>query len=713
MVRETKLGRLAWEHWAKHGYPVFPCSASKKPCTKNGFYDAVLGEEEVLSLFAQYPNAKCIGIPTGDLSNFGSPVDGLLVVDYDAYKQEDENVRPILDLVKSCSWVQRTKSGGYHYIFAVDKETASKIASKSIGATIDVKCRGGYIIGAPSPGYSTENINNGKLDAGRSREIAEERIPLVERSEKLVRHILSLQSPTSRTKSSTLEEQIILAEDFHNAITVLAARRQNTGEPLADTVRHIRRLMASSLAADPKHPRHERWSALTSDKGAEISRIVKSAHRKFNPESPATRLREMMKDAPSDQTPYPPNKSQSDQTFAPQEAPDDDLDLEDFTRAYFAHEAETLDIDRRFIVYPLIMDSDVVLISADPKAGKTMFGLNLAMHMAAGNPWGDMVPMDSEGNTSRLPVMYFALEGQGAVRQRVRAWLKEHPEYADDLDLVVVENSVNLTSILDRKKVVKYVQKINDILKDYGRPPIALVIFDTLTKAMPGKDQNSVEDTSEVFKVKADLDDAGLDCALMYIHHNSKAGAMRGSTNIAAEPDTIMSLSQSVKSVDGQPMTTVNVAVTMARSVDDGFNQDYIFKQVEVGKNKQGLTLYSAVLEHVKAEKDDHVRERSHQQDRSLHFYNWLCAECLTLNEPMTLDDVERRIRAADKDVRSYFASKKPMNYTRDLQADVWDAIAQSCAIDGLVLEIKTGKSRASVVLVAASKPESQTKKQA
>jgi hypothetical protein len=116
-------------------------------------------------------------------------------------------------------------------------------------------------------------------------------------------------------------------------------------------------------------------------------------------------------------------------------------------------------------------------------------------------------------------------------------------------------------------------------------------VIDTLTKAMPGGDQNSVEDTSAVFDIIAKIREVGLRAPVIIIHHNTKgSSAPRGSGNIQAEPDTLLTVSK--KEETGQ----LELKVLMARSIDD--TQSYLFsiETEHLGVTEQGYEITAPVL---------------------------------------------------------------------------------------------------------------------
>jgi putative DNA primase/helicase len=134
---------------AEDGYPVFPCNAqNKQPLIKGGFKKATVDELTIQRWWDKYPNAH-IGLPTGAIS-------GLVVLDVDnkngvSGSESLEELEELYGELPTTVCV-RTRTGGYHYYFQHPDIEIKNSASK-LGAGLDIRGDGGYVISPPSEGY--------------------------------------------------------------------------------------------------------------------------------------------------------------------------------------------------------------------------------------------------------------------------------------------------------------------------------------------------------------------------------------------------------------------------------------------------------------------------------------------------------------------------------------------------------------------------------
>ena len=142
---------------ARNGWPVFPCDhrvdlpgqkRCKRPLTPNGFKDATTDPVQIETWWRRWPDAL-IGVPTG-------PRSGIWAVDLDldpdkgidgpaAMARLEAEHGPLPETVET-----RTPRGGLHLLFAWDPERPVPNSCGKLGAGIDIRGDGGYVIVPPS-----------------------------------------------------------------------------------------------------------------------------------------------------------------------------------------------------------------------------------------------------------------------------------------------------------------------------------------------------------------------------------------------------------------------------------------------------------------------------------------------------------------------------------------------------------------------------------
>lgn len=557
--------------WAEAGIPVFPTGEDKRPLTKNGFYDASTDPETIEAMF------KDAGARLHGIGGRMGAASGIFAIDADTYKPGEAGEAAqayVLGLSRSGmlppTRVHATRNGGRHYLFRAEEFPNCK-PSKGV----EVKGEGGYIILPPSPGYTVESRG------------------LSEAPAKLVESLKAARSAQSATSLDVLKANVLSGDDFHDSLTQIAAKLSSAGEPLEAVQATLLGLMNASVAASPQHPRHDRWTPIMADRSGELSRIVGSGHAKFNVAAKTEGLREAATDTIKQMAAamFPAVRMETSQLpVVLAESYGTNFPFAG-RRGYFGH--EQLDVlTEDFIMHPIYHANEVTLISADPKAGKTLVSQTLAMHIAAGLNFDDNLTV-----TERRPVLYFALESQTAIRKRLVAWKKFHdPEgklYTDakSFPFYTLEEGMNLLDENARANLVEQIKATDIWWQNEGEKKLGVIVIDTLTKAMPGGDQNSVEDTSAVFDILAKIRDAGVQAAVVIIHHNTKNGNQpRGSSNIQAEPDTLLTLAKNPET------DQLELRILMARSIDDDKVFTFDVLTETLGVSNQGYTITAPVL---------------------------------------------------------------------------------------------------------------------
>jgi len=138
--------------YIRAGVSLFPCEPDgKKPLTKNGFKDATRDMGQAAEWWRRWPQARA-GIPTG-------AENGFFVLDVDLAKGDAPSGAESLASLEARfgklpqTYTVSTLSGGEHRYFKMPLGGIKTSAGK-IGAGLDIRGDGGYVIAAGSRGYT-------------------------------------------------------------------------------------------------------------------------------------------------------------------------------------------------------------------------------------------------------------------------------------------------------------------------------------------------------------------------------------------------------------------------------------------------------------------------------------------------------------------------------------------------------------------------------
>lgn len=171
-----------------------------------------------------------------------------------------------------------------------------------------------------------------------------------------------------------------------------------------------------------------------------------------------------------------------------------------------------------WLIANIMPSASLVVPYGQPKSGKTFIILSAALHIAAGLPWF--------GNDVRQgAVVYIAGEGVGGLSVRLRA-MRSRYGIPVEAPLWVVRRAVNFRL---ETEVAGLVTLVTQTVRGLS---VALVVIDTLARAMPGADENSAQDVGIVLAGCDAVRDA-LNCTVVAVHHSGKDEA-RGARGTSA-----------------------------------------------------------------------------------------------------------------------------------------------------------------------------------
>lgn len=200
------------------------------------------------------------------------------------------------------------------------------------------------------------------------------------------------------------------------------------------------------------------------------------------------------------------------------------------------------DIDADYIIKGLIERGRLNVIFGPAGDGKTFFTLDLAGHIAAGMPWRGR-------RVHRGLVAYIAAEAGRSILRRFSAWRDHHlsDSREDRAPLAIITQAANLLNALEVEELLGELRAIAEEV----RLPLALVIFDTLSRSIPGGDENSAEDMTRVIAAADAIRDE-LGAAVAIVHHSGKDATKgaRGHSSLFAAADTVISVIERVATVE-------------------------------------------------------------------------------------------------------------------------------------------------------------------
>lgn len=196
---------------------------------------------------------------------------------------------------------------------------------------------------------------------------------------------------------------------------------------------------------------------------------------------------------------------------------------------------------------------------SDPGAGKSFLALDLSLALACGL-------RDWHGAPITLPpgrapvVVYIAAEGSFDFRNRVAAWIQQR-RAAGALDGVsenafgnfrLIERTIRFMEQADIARLVRTVRRAVGVGVDGGGvagPPV-FVVVDTVSRAMPGADENLQEQMTRFVEACDTVRDE-FGCVVLGVHHAGKSGDMRGSTVLRGAGDFVFKLERDRAAVVG------------------------------------------------------------------------------------------------------------------------------------------------------------------
>jgi hypothetical protein len=274
----------------------------------------------------------------------------------------------------------------------------------------------------------------------------------------------------------------------------------------------------------------------------------------------------------------PPEKPQGYETPNPIEPVSETIKFDPETGEIFselpAPELELLELpdimrlpNPEYLVDGLVIDNGLGIVFGAPGCGKTFVQLGMALSIAYGLPqwWGRDIKKHG-------PVVYISSEGSSDMKFRIGAWKNEARINHNDAPFFLVRQGLNFMSSADVNKLLKGVAWV---AKKQGVSP-ALVVIDTVSRVIPGVDENLQKDMTLFIKA-CDMVREAFGTTVIGVHHTSRAGNLRGSTVFDGAADFLLAVEREEGSEFGQ------VVAKKIKSAADGWRQDFRLVKAPAG----------------------------------------------------------------------------------------------------------------------------------
>ena len=238
-------------------------------------------------------------------------------------------------------------------------------------------------------------------------------------------------------------------------------------------------------------------------------------------------------------------------------------------------------LDGRPLVKGILEREQLSVMRGDAGCGKTFLALDLSLHVAAGLDWFGR-------RVNQGAVIYIAAEAGRGIINRVAAFKRAHG-YDDDaaIPFAAITSAVDLCHA-----EAGDVDRLISLIREANFDPLALLVIDTVSRALAGGNENSPDDMGALVRSLDTLRDE-LRCHAAAVHHVGKdvSKGGRGHSLLHCAVDTELE-------VVHNEVTGIRTATIVKQR--DGPTEGQIafqLRQVELGYNVDGDLITSCIVE--------------------------------------------------------------------------------------------------------------------
>lgn len=223
--------------------------------------------------------------------------------------------------------------------------------------------------------------------------------------------------------------------------------------------------------------------------------------------------------------------------------------------------------DPRWLVDGLLIENSLGFIYGPPGSGKSFVAIDICLHIATAQPdwWGRKIQRCG-------PIFYISTEGVSDLKFRIKAWEVARQFDATDAPFYLMRQSTNF---MDPDSVQKLHRTVASMAERASHPPV-LIVVDTVSRVLPGADENLQKDMT-MFVAACDSLREAWGATVIGVHHTSRAGNLRGSTVLDGAGDLLLAVEREEGSENAQ------LYVKKLKAGQDGFRIPFKLVKTPIG----------------------------------------------------------------------------------------------------------------------------------
>lgn len=488
---------------AKAGFSIFPVKPNSKEPAIKGWPDEATSDPAKVGAWWKENEDYNIGIHTK----------GLLVVDLDVKDGGPETWR---DLVESQeilgeappdTMTTRTPSGGLHHLFSLTPGTEVGNSVRTFGRGIDVRGRGGYVLG---PGSSI---------GGKCYE-------LISGKKKAMFAPAWVLGRTTAPKARTHSAGVRLNEETEKSVAeaeawIARAPRPAEGERNNVAFRVAAEAFEYGIELDTGQDLMRQWNEDVGLGDDELETTVASAYRN-------------RRNGLGGKNPDIGDKVFAEIDLGPGEPliPPNPWDILDFDEA-----ADRARIGRDPIIDGVLYASEISMMYGIYGTRKTMTAMDLVLHVTAGLEWCGRA-------VTKGAALWVAAEGGLGVYPRIDALRAHHKP--GKIHFGVLERPLNmLSSKKDTDELIATIRR----KEEKWRERLSLLVIDTLAAVSTGSDEGIAATSTVMANIRRIRQAIGPQLHILVIHHEGKTEGRgpRGTSALPSDIDTTLIVKKDTK----------------------------------------------------------------------------------------------------------------------------------------------------------------------